>query len=282
MNLATAQQAGDPAWLVQAFKDNGLHEYPGRKHNARVLEMFQLAGHPEIHDDETAWCSAAMNAWMIEAGQPGTRALNARSWLTWGQQLNIAKTIKRGAVLIFRRGNSSWQGHVCFCLEDRGSSIIVYGGNQRDSVCSMVMPRAALIGARWPTHPLGLNSRTMQSFMGGGAAEAGANSIGEFADGLQPDKVADGLQQAQGMLADAAQYLHWAQIALQVLGVVLILYGAYRFLKHYVWQRDAAVDDGPSIGNPVVYIGGPIDDDAVERSIVRRRKRKKQRSKRRR
>jgi hypothetical protein len=86
--------------------------------------MYARAGHPEIKSDEIAWCSAALNTWMLESNIRGTGSLAARSWLTFGRAVDIRKVIPRGAVLIFRRGNSSWQGHVCLCLEDRDGTLM--------------------------------------------------------------------------------------------------------------------------------------------------------------
>jgi hypothetical protein len=97
-------------WLKRAFADLGLQEFPGAAARPRIVEMYAKAGHPEIKSDEVAWCSAAVNAWMVESNVRGTASLAARSWLAWGRAIDIRKTIPRGAVLIFRRGNSSWQG----------------------------------------------------------------------------------------------------------------------------------------------------------------------------
>lgn len=113
--------------------------------------MFRKSGHPEVKNDETAWCSAAANTWMLEAGLNGTGALNARSWLNWGTKLDTAKRIRRGAVLIFKRGSGSWQGHVCFLLADNDRTLEVIGGNQSDQVNVQRVSRANLIGARWPS-----------------------------------------------------------------------------------------------------------------------------------
>jgi uncharacterized protein (TIGR02594 family) len=143
----------DPAWLRAAYKDLGLKELPGARHSARILAMFRAAGHPQVKDDETAWCSAAMNAWMAEAGIRGTGKLTARSWLEWGRNVSD-RPIPRGAVVVFKRGNSSWQGHVALCITDGGGShITVLGGNQSNAVTVAKYPRSALLGARWPDDP---------------------------------------------------------------------------------------------------------------------------------
>lgn len=243
-NLA-AVQPNDSAWLKGAFRDLGLHEISGPRHSARVLEMFKVSGHPEIRDDETAWCSAAVNAWMIEAGYPGTRALNARSWLTYGQALGTKKTLPRGAVLIFRRGNSSWQGHVCLLLEDRGGTLMVIGGNQSDQVCVRVMSRDNLIGACVPTTVT--NSRTVQAFAGAGAVEGVGEAVAAGADSVHTgvDKITETLGLVKVQFAQAAEYVHFAQTGLKVIATILFCFGMYRLIRSHIWVRKdpVALDD---------------------------------------
>lgn len=140
----------DPPWLKRAYNDLGLQEVPGPKHSSRVLQMFKAAGHPEIKNDETAWCSAALNAWMVESGHKGTSNLMARSWLRWGRKLDTDNPLPRGAVLVFPRGSSPIQGHVCLLLEDKGDMLKVIGGNQSNAVTVAHYARSRLLGARWP------------------------------------------------------------------------------------------------------------------------------------
>lgn len=144
-------RSSDPDWLKRAYRDLGLKETPGAPSTKRILEMYRLAGHPYVKDDGVAWCSAAANAWMAEAGHKGTGSLAARSWLKWGKKLDHDKPLPRGAVVIFTRGNSTWQGHVAFVVEDKGERLIkVLGGNQSDAVTEAMYRRGALLGARWP------------------------------------------------------------------------------------------------------------------------------------
>jgi uncharacterized protein (TIGR02594 family) len=140
--------AGDPAWLKNARELVGLKEIVGSKHEPKVLEFFAEAGHPEIHNDETAWCAAFANAMLRRAGYAGTGSLAARSFLTWGEGL---KTPRPGCIAVFKRGNSTWEGHVAFFLRDLGDSIEVLGGNQGNAVSVTRMPKASLLGYRWPT-----------------------------------------------------------------------------------------------------------------------------------
>jgi hypothetical protein len=65
--MITHALANDPPWLKRAFADLGLQELPGAAARPRIVEMYAKAGHPEIRSDEVAWCSAALNAWMVES-----------------------------------------------------------------------------------------------------------------------------------------------------------------------------------------------------------------------
>jgi len=240
----------DPPWLKRAFADLGLHELPGVAARPRIIEMYAKAGHPEIKSDEVAWCSAALNTWMVESNLRGTGSLAARSWLTWGRAVDSRKVIPRGAVLIFRRGNSSWQGHVCLCLEDNGDILTVIGGNQSDGVTITRYRRAALIGARWPDTVA--NSRTIQSLLGAGAAELGEKAAGSAANHVtaEADAIAHTLGQAQAEVQQYASMFRIAQYLLIALTLAALGYAIWRFVsRHLRPPAEAAIVDGPLAEN---------------------------------
>jgi uncharacterized protein (TIGR02594 family) len=257
--MITHALSNDPPWLKRAFADLGLHELPGAAAKPRIVEMYAKAGHPEIKSDEVAWCSAAVNAWMVETNSRGTGSLAARSWLTWGRPVDIRKTIPRGAVLIFRRGNSSWQGHVCLCLEDRDGTLTVIGGNQSDAVTIARYRKAALIGARWPD-TVG-NSRTIQSLVGSGLAETVERGAGQTAEHVEQnaDQIAEAIGTAQQQVTEFASYLRIAQYLLIALAVAGLIYAIYRFVWRHlkplpvpeVHEEGASIDDTPMEVAPV-------------------------------
>ena len=110
----------------------GLKEWPGAKHNPAVVALFVKAGHPEIKDDETPWCAAFVGAVLAEAGVKGTGALNARSYMKWGDPVDIADA-RDGDVVVFWRGTrDGWQGHVGFFSGFKAGSIIVIGAQCLD------------------------------------------------------------------------------------------------------------------------------------------------------
>ena len=143
-----AVSAVEPLWLKNARELVGLREIVGSKNEPKVLEFFKEAGHPEIHNDETAWCAAFANSMLRRAGFAGTGALNARSFLTWGTKLDVPKP---GCIVVFKRGNSEWEGHVAFFLRDLGNGYLeVLGGNQGNAVSIARHAKADLLGYRWP------------------------------------------------------------------------------------------------------------------------------------
>ena len=115
--------------------------------------------------------------------------------LFWGVSIQVIGTE------VFKRGNSSWQGHVAFYLGETAGRIYVLGGNQSNSVSVTSYPKSKLLGYRTPTTPL--NSRTFI-----GAATAGTGSVAALVE--TGKSVQEGLQMTG---------LEWAIVAAGFLGV---------------------------------------------------------------
>jgi uncharacterized protein (TIGR02594 family) len=81
--------------------------------------------------DEVAWCSSFMNYCTEQAGLAGTDSKASRSWLRWGEAVS-KDDWQEGDVIVSKRENSSWMGHVGFLVDWRGSRPTVLGGNQSD------------------------------------------------------------------------------------------------------------------------------------------------------
>jgi uncharacterized protein (TIGR02594 family) len=162
----------------------GLKEWPGAKHNPAVVALFAKAGHPEIKDDETPWCAAFVGAVLAEAGVKGTGALNARSYMKWGDPVDIADA-RDGDVVVFWRGTrDGWQGHVGFFSGFKAGSIIVIGGNQGNEVSIKTYSTSRLLGIRRMKAPRAniVESSTLQAAVvsvgsGTGAAVAAVSSL---------------------------------------------------------------------------------------------------------
>lgn len=115
----------------------GIQEVPGPKHNPIIVGWAADAGHPEIVDDETSWCSLAACSAAKEAGLPFPPTnVNpmARSWLTWGVRVAPGE-VQPGDVAIWSRGNPKGPfGHVNCVKEVRKKNgrieVRCIGGNQ--------------------------------------------------------------------------------------------------------------------------------------------------------
>lgn len=105
---------------------DGLHEERDRE------KLKQFLG---VDPVTTEWCAAFVNAVLKEQGIEGTGSLVARSFTKWGDEV---ETPRYGDIVVFRRGNLSWQGHVGFYVDhytqDGEVYYIVLGGNQSDEV----------------------------------------------------------------------------------------------------------------------------------------------------
>ena len=171
-------------WFDLAKAEIGTKERRGKATNPKIKAYYEESGHPYIDSDEVPWCAAFVGAMLKRAGLKGTGALTARSYLNWGKPL---KRPKQGAVMVFKRGNSTWQGHVAFYVKEDATHYHVLGGNQRDSVNIARYPKTALLGIRWPS--TFAKSRTVAAqVVSAGAAATGTaiTAIHQTAEPLQP------------------------------------------------------------------------------------------------
>lgn len=126
----------------------GLKEYPGAKHNPTIVQFAETVGHGWVQDDETPWCASFVGACLAQAGLQGTGKLNARSYLGWGEEINIADA-EAGDIVVFWRGSpDSWTGHVGFYAGHGTNTVQVLGGNQGNSVSIADYPTSRLLGVR--------------------------------------------------------------------------------------------------------------------------------------
>lgn len=116
--------------------------------NPKILEYFRDAGHPEIKNDETAWCAAFVGAMLRRAGMIPTGFLTAQSYLSWGDSVPVA-SMQQGDICIVKRGTKSWQGHVFFVHKFDGKRLWGLGGNQSNSVNIQEFPvNSTILGVR--------------------------------------------------------------------------------------------------------------------------------------
>jgi uncharacterized protein (TIGR02594 family) len=139
-------------WLDDVIASLGTHEIAGPVSNEKILEYFAAVGHPECRSEEIPWCAARTGAALKAAGYPippKEVCLMARSYCTYG----VACEPKRGAIVVFPRGNSTWQGHVGVVVEVIGSDVKYVAGNQSDQVGYGTAPIAQALAFRWPVKP---------------------------------------------------------------------------------------------------------------------------------
>ncbi|MEM8713532.1 MAG: TIGR02594 family protein [Planctomycetota bacterium] len=126
----------------------GLKEWPGAKHNPQIVEFASMVGADWVQDDETPWCASFVGAVLAECGLVGTGKLNARSYLDWGEPMDLKEAQKGDVVVFWREKPTSWKGHVGFYHGEVAGSIEVLGGNQGNAVSVAKYPAGRLLGVR--------------------------------------------------------------------------------------------------------------------------------------
>ena len=145
VSISTPAGIRPPDHFKIALAYLGTKEIYGRDHNSVIVNFFKrVVG--KAYSDETAWCAAFVGSCLVEAGLPSTRALNARSYLNWGE---VTYEPRQGDVLVFWRSSpSSWKGHVGFYYGETETDYVVLGGNQGNAVSLKKYPKSRLLGIR--------------------------------------------------------------------------------------------------------------------------------------
>jgi uncharacterized protein (TIGR02594 family) len=137
-----------PTWLIAAWAEYGQSELAGSATNPHIAALFRDSGHPQITDDETAWCSAFVGACLERVGIASTKSLAARSYLTWG---NPASRSQVGSIVVLSRGSDPALGHVGLYLGETTNEVILLGGNQSDGVTVAPFSKSRVLAMRWPS-----------------------------------------------------------------------------------------------------------------------------------
>lgn len=137
----------EPRWLTAARRDLGIHEEAEGSH-PRIAAALACVGLGAHDDGAMAWCGAWQTLVMQEAGiTPPPGSARARAWLDWGQVLD--KPVS-GCIAVYSRTSSPAHGHVALYLGDADGRDVILGGNQGDAVTITRIPKARLLGYRWP------------------------------------------------------------------------------------------------------------------------------------
>lgn len=134
--------------LLEILKYYGLKEYFGKEHNPEIVKMFHEIGYKWVNDDETAWCSAALNYFAKKLGYKRSGKLDARSWLNVGTKVEEPEI---GDVVVLWRDNpNSWQGHVGLYIseDEKEGKIYVLGGNQDNMISIRPYHKSRVLGYR--------------------------------------------------------------------------------------------------------------------------------------
>jgi uncharacterized protein (TIGR02594 family) len=137
----------DLFWMKLAKAELGTKEVPGDGDNERVLEYHRI-GAPKLRaqSDSVPWCAAFVGWVLAKSNIPVTGLASARSYLNWGYKIS---KFKPGCVVVMKRGNSSWQGHVTFGVSEGLLHVMCLGGNQGDAVSLVKYPKSSILGYRW-------------------------------------------------------------------------------------------------------------------------------------
>jgi uncharacterized protein (TIGR02594 family) len=141
--LEATLNGGAPADYAILEWNRGIDRYAGPNQPNPEIEKYH-ATTDGVAPDDIGWCSSFVNWCVRQAGMQGTDNKAARSWHKWGTP---TESPHRGDIVVFRRKDSSWKGHVGFYWEDAGDSIRVLGGNQSNSVRISRYPRDGSIYA---------------------------------------------------------------------------------------------------------------------------------------
>lgn len=147
------------AWMVIARSLLGTREVPGAANSATIMGWAKLLGAKILGmnytADSTPWCGLFVAHCMRAAGiAPALIAVRAKSWATWGANLDDS-VLAYGAVLVFQREGG---GHVGFYVGEGtvriGGVLVpayrVLGGNQSDNVTETWIAKSRCIARRWP------------------------------------------------------------------------------------------------------------------------------------
>lgn len=134
--------------FVLAKHELGVHETG--LNNPRIVEYHKCTDLEESMQEEgVSWCSSFVNFCIQKCvdGGKGTRNAMARSWLAWGRKINAPE---EGCIVIFRRGNNGFSGHVGFFVgySENRTMLKILGGNQDDKVCIKEYSTSRVLGYR--------------------------------------------------------------------------------------------------------------------------------------
>lgn len=114
--------------IQTALREYGTLSDVDGKVNPKVLSYFSRIGQIYQTGFDAVWCAAFAGYVLETCGIASTKALNARSYLDWGEKVISPQM---GDVVVFWRDTpTSANGHVSFFVKQDGIYVYCLGGNQ--------------------------------------------------------------------------------------------------------------------------------------------------------
>lgn len=136
----------EPKWITLARSFIGTKEIPGARHEPLILSWWRWIKRGGIKSDEVPWCAAFVGAMLEQCGIQSTRFESARSYASWGVQLQRPV---HGCIAVFSRNGG---GHVGFVVgRSATGQLLILGGNQSDAVNVRAFGMDRLTSLRWPS-----------------------------------------------------------------------------------------------------------------------------------
>lgn len=133
--------------ISTALTQYGLKESPGAADNPVILQMAKDAGFPDYIHDSIAWCSLFANWVAGKLAYERSKALNARSWLTVGEEVDQPE--QGDVVILWRDDPKGDLGHVGFFVNwDSSGVVYLLAGNQSNQVNIEAFSKTRVLGFR--------------------------------------------------------------------------------------------------------------------------------------
>lgn len=139
-----------PRYILEAEALMGQKEIAGKKHNPVIVALYKDAGHPEVTDDETAWCAALVGACLYRDDLKNSGSLMAKSYASYGVSTAGNKPELYCIGVMHRGAPGAATGHVGFVVKWDKDYVWMLGGNQNNSVSVAAFPRSKFIAFRKP------------------------------------------------------------------------------------------------------------------------------------
>ncbi len=139
--------------LLAALAYYGLKEIPGPQSSPTISAWIKkwtaiAKVKASINDDQTAWCSIFTNEIAERCKCETTGKINARSWLTVGEEIPLEDAKAGDVIILWRDKPDGWQGHVGFFIRKGPNVCYILGGNQSNQVNILPFSDGRVLGIR--------------------------------------------------------------------------------------------------------------------------------------